>query len=62
MLNRKTKFDKLKDRVRAETKAKLYEVSRGPRFNDHAWIFADDFMVRKIKAERDRKERSNVKL
>lgn len=62
MLNRKTKFDKLKDRIVAEKKAKMYEVSRGPSFNDHAWIFADDFMVRKIKAERDRKERSNVKL
>jgi hypothetical protein len=62
MLNRKTKFDKLKDRVRADTKAKLYEVSRGPRFNDHAWIFADDLMVRRMKEERDRRERKNVKL
>ena len=62
MLNRKTKFDKLKDRIVAEKKAKLYEMSRGPSFNDHAWIFADDLMVRRMKEERDRRERKNVKL
>ena len=48
MTNRKTKFDKLKDRVKEETKVKLYQKIREPRFNDHAWIFADDLMVDRI--------------
>ncbi len=68
MINRKPKFDKLKDRVKAETRAKLYQKvnhissrSRGPSFNSYADIFfSDDRMVERIKAAEDRKERRNV--
>jgi hypothetical protein len=56
MLNRKTKFDKLRDRVKAETKAKLYQevnyISSGrrdPSFGGYADIFfSDDRMVERI--------------
>jgi|TARA_B110000263_G_scaffold159163_1_gene138313 hypothetical protein len=49
MINRKTKFDKLKDRVREDIKAKLYQKVREPLSYNHAWIFADDRMVNRIR-------------
>ena len=49
MINRKTKFDKLKDRVREDIKAKLYQKVREPLSYNNAQIFADDRMVNRIR-------------